>query len=135
MLLVLAFLLLLVLPKIPHYQMIFGIKSSELGMVAFAGAIGGIVSIMVRIKDFSDRQDVDKTVLFFTGLFKPFVGAAFALFVLTVLRSGIIPVTINVGAGNYFFLAVSFVSGFSERFAKDIEKTAESQIVGPAKGK
>ena len=58
------------------------------------------------------------------------VGAAFALFVFAVLRSGLIPVTINEGTDRYFFLALSFVAGFSERFAKDIVRTTEGQIAG-----
>jgi hypothetical protein len=118
------------LPKLLNQQAILGIETNYLLMVAFAGAIGSIVSIMVRIQDFSGLRDVDPSVLFFTGFFKPVVGAAFALFVFAVLRSGLIPVTIEQGTDRYFFLALSFVAGFSERFAKDIVKTTEYQIGG-----
>jgi len=116
------------LPRLLVQEKIVGIETDYLLMVALAGAIGSIVSIMVRIQDFSGIGNVDPAVLFFTGFFKPIVGAAFALFVFAVLRSGLIPVTIKEGTDKYFFLALSFVAGFSERFAKDIVKTTEGQI-------
>lgn len=120
----------LFLPRLLDRKAIVGIETDYLLMVALAGAVGSVVSIMVRIQDFSALGDVDPSVLFFTGFFKPVVGAAFALFVFAVLRSGLIPVTINEGTDRYFFLALSFVAGFSERFAKDIVKITERQIGG-----
>lgn len=109
---------------------ILGVDVSLLIMVSLAGAIGSIVSIMVRLHEFSNKREVDPSVLFFTGFFKPVVGAAFAMFVLSVIKAGLIPVKINPEVENYFYLALGFVSGFSERFAKDIASKTESIVGG-----
>ena len=121
-------LLAVLIPKVLNQKTIVGVETDYLLMVAVAGSIGSIVSIMVRIQDFSGLRDVDPAVLFFTGFFKPVIGASFALFVFAALRAGLLPLTINEGTDRYFFMALSFVAGFSERFAKDIVKTTERQI-------
>ena len=121
-------LLAVLIPRVLNQKTIVGVETDYLLMVAAAGSIGSIVSIMVRIQDFSGLRDVDPAVLFFTGFFKPVIGASFALFVFAALRAGLLPLTINEGTDRYFFMALSFVAGFSERFAKDIVKTTERQI-------
>lgn len=111
-----------------HYQQIFGIETSALFMVAIAGALGSIVSIMVRIHDFSDVKKSDPIILLLTGFFKPVIGASFAMFVFVIMKSGIIPISIQDKTANYFFLAVAFIAGFSERFATDVMSSAEKQF-------
>ncbi len=128
------------LPRWLDRRELFGIQTELLFIVGFAGALGSIVSIMVRIQDFAGLRDIDPSVLFFTGFFKPVVGASFALFVFAVIQSGLIPVTIKEGTERYFLLALSFVAGFSERFARDIVSSTERQVGGttsnvPADGK
>jgi len=105
-----------------------GLPSDLLAIAALAGALGSIVSIMVRIQDFSDLHEVDPAVLLFTGFFKPVIGASFALFVLACLKSGIIPITVQPVSEQYFLVALSFVAGFSERFAKDIASSVERSV-------
>ena len=117
-------------PTVLRTETIVGIETDYLFLVGIAGAVGSIVSIMVRIQDFSGLRDADPAVLFFTGFFKPVVGASFALFVFAAFRAGLIPFTIETGADRYFFMALSFLAGFSERFAKDIAKTTEQTIGG-----
>ena len=104
-------------------------ESSLFVLVAIAGAVGSAVSIMVRIQDFMHLKNTDPSVLFFTGFFKPIIGTAFALFVFAILSSGLIPVTIDPAKARYFFAALAFVSGFSERFAKDVATRTEQTIV------
>jgi hypothetical protein len=108
---------------------IFGIRSSPLTPVAIAGAVGSVVSIMIRIQDFESFRNSDPSLSFFTGFFKPIIGTAFALFVFMTLNSGLIPVTVRTTNSQCFFMALAFVSGFSERFAKDIATRAEETIV------
>jgi len=110
------------------YQTILGIETEKLALVAFSGALGSIVSIMVRLHEFARLPSDDQAIQFFTGLFKPIVGMAFALFIFAVLSSGLIPVTIQDGKALYFFAALSFVAGFSERFAQDVVTKAESSV-------
>lgn len=120
------------LPRVMTQKEVLGIDSSMLLLVGLAGALGSIVSIMVRIQDFVVLKDTDPSVLFFTGFFKPVIGMSFALFVFAVLSSGLIPVTIEASKARYFFAALAFVSGFSERFASDVASRAEKVVIAAA---
>lgn len=116
--------------RLSEVKEFFGINVSMLIAVSLAGALGGIVSIMIRLQDFASVSAKDPTVLFFTGFFKPIVGMSFALFVFSCLNAGILPLSIKLDspAASYFFLALGFVSGFSERFAQDVASRAEKSI-------
>lgn len=107
---------------------VFGIDVGMLVLVGLSGALGSIVSIMVRVHEFTSMEKTDPSVLFFTGFFKPVIGMSFALFVFSVIEGGLIPLDIAEGKAPYFFMAMGFVSGFSERFAKDIVRRAEERI-------
>lgn len=133
----LGFLLYVVIPlvimygrRLPDLKPAFGIETSLVALVAIFGAIGSIVSIMVRIHEFANLKGVDRSVLFFTGFFKPVIGTSFALFVFAVLSSGLLPLTIDTEKSHFFFAALSFIAGFSERFAQDIVSKAEKTISG-----
>ncbi len=110
-----------------------GIDVNMIILIVFTGALGSAVSIVIRIQDFSSLMNVDNLVLFFIGFFKPIVGASFALFIFTITKSGIIPLVIDPGKELYFFLALAFVSGFSERFAQDIAKETERKFANGSK--
>ena len=105
-----------------------GLSNTVLAIVAVAGALGSIVSIMVRIQDFKGSVIGGRgSVLFFTGFFKPIIGAGFALFVFAALSAKFIPRTVESARETYVFAALAFVAGFSERFASDlVSKTAQS---------
>ncbi|MDB9425091.1 hypothetical protein PN437_09300 [Microcystis aeruginosa CS-564/01] len=109
---------------------VFGIPASMLGLVTAAGGLGSVVSIMSRVHDFGNLKDADPVVLFFTGFFKPIIGTSFALFLFALFNAGIIPIQIKTGSENYFFAAISFVAGFSERFAQDILSKTEKTVGG-----
>jgi hypothetical protein len=94
-------------------------------LFGIVGAAGSVVSIMVRIDEFN-RWPPDPSILFLTGLFKPIIGFFFAIFVALVLSSGIVQVGLAEERQAYFFLAISFIAGFSERFARDIATQTES---------
>jgi hypothetical protein len=106
-------------------------------LVSLAGALGSIVSVMIRLqKDFSDLKAWEPLHFLFTGLFRPMVGMAFAIFVFAAFESGIIPVEVVGGDGspeeNLFYLTVAFLAGFSERFAEDIVEGAEKRCDVPS---
>lgn len=111
-------------------QIFVGVPNSTIMTVVFFGALGSIVSIMVRLQDFSKNHITDKAILFFTGLFKPIVGTSFALFVFVVINADMLPITVDLGSdkGVFFFAALSFIAGFSERFAQDIVARAEKGL-------
>jgi hypothetical protein len=103
----------------------------DLILFGIFGVAGSVVSIMVRIDEFN-RWPPDPSILFFTGLFKPIIGFFFAIFVLLVLNSGIVQISIAEERQEYFFLAIAFIAGFSERFARDIATQTESIFPGSA---
>jgi hypothetical protein len=120
-------------PFLSRYDTVLGMDIRLLGLVAFSGGLGSIVSIMVRLHQFSTIHTPDPAILFFTGLFKPIVGTAFALFIFAILSSGLLPVTIQPEKAHYFFAALSFVAGFSERFAQDVVSKTELAVVSERK--
>lgn len=117
------------LPKWMDKEHILSIPTNLFLMVAMFGAIGSIVSIMVRIQDFLNIDTRDNFILYFTGFFKPIIGMSFALFLLALIKSGWVPLVINPATENYFFMAISFIAGFSERFARDIVNNIETKII------
>nr|VFK20895.1 MAG: hypothetical protein BECKLFY1418C_GA0070996_108020 [Candidatus Kentron sp. LFY] len=96
-------------------------------LVALSGVIGSIVSIMVRIRDFSSEKNFDPQIIFFSVLFKPIIGASFALFIALLISADLFPIKYTEnGEANYsIYLVLAFISGFSERFAKDAIKRVE----------
>lgn len=80
------------------------------------GAHGSALSIVVRLRDFSKRQP--PMMAFFTGLFKPFIGMSFAQLSYSLLKSGLLP--ISVPQSMWLYISVGFLAGFSERLAKDL---------------
>jgi hypothetical protein len=123
-------LLLFIGPRILSQKPFLGADTDRVLLVAFSGAIGSIVSIMVRLQDFSAMKNADPLVLFLTGLSKPVVGMAFALFIFAVLKAHLLPITVTQDQEPYFFSALAFISGFSERFARDIVARTERTVHG-----
>lgn len=95
-----------------------------------AGACGAVVSVVQRINahDFDLEYDVGRPYAIFLGGLRPLIGGAFALAVSFAFTSGIahLPIsTTDPGAnGHLALLVVSFVAGFSERWAQDTLATA-----------
>lgn len=116
-------------------ETILGIDAKILGLVVVGGILGSCVSIMVRINDFNTIKDADPAVLFLTGFFKPVIGISFALFIFSVISAGIIPLSIKAETSNYFFAALSFLAGFSERLARDVVAKTEDIVSGASNGK
>lgn len=107
-----------------------GVPIELLMPVIFGGGLGSIISIMVRIQDFSNMEKTDRFVLIAIGFFKPVIGTGFALFVFALIRSGMLPLAFEADTEEYFFFAIAFLTGFSERFATDIAAGTERQISG-----
>lgn len=107
----------------------FGVNSSSILLAAGCGAIGSIVSIMSRVSQFSDMETNDRMVYFFTGLFKPIIGTAIAVFVFCLVNAGIVPIDLGDGTHEVYVISVvTFLSGFSERAASDFTNKAENAI-------
>lgn len=112
-------------------------------IVAAFGILGSITSIIIRVqsvetdprfgavqyindKGVSDSKPTDDPLVpLLSGLFRPFVGAFSSIFIFALISSGIISTTLfSSGNSFYLFIAISFVSGFSERlFVGWVKKT------------
>jgi len=103
-------------------------------LIFMTGTMGGVISILYRLKDFDDTktQEYDDAFLpYLIGMIKPIVGGSFAFFVFLLLNSSISPLTIKGEEGTkgytYSLLALAFIAGFSERFALNlIDNTVDS---------
>ena len=113
-----------------------------LAYAATAGTLGSIASILLRIIDFRDQKYDDPLVPFFIGLFKPLIGFILGLFVASLIASDTvfkIDALITSGQNSpggltnearhdLFIFSCAFLVGFSERFASDFLKKAESSL-------
>lgn len=98
-----------------------GIDGGLLGTSAALGAVGSIVSIFIRVPRMADDfRNSSQEIPFFVGLFKPMVGIAFAVFLFAAIQGGFVPIAVESGREGAFFIAVSFIAGFSERLVPDI---------------
>ena len=97
-----------------------------------AGAIGAVVSVVQRINagGFHVDYDVGRPYAFFLGGLRPLIGGAFAIAIAYTFSSGILhlPIADTSGEKERFAIAVvSFLAGFSERWAQDTLTTALPQ--------
>lgn len=92
---------------------------------------GSVLSMATRLTNAESKfYDVnDHRVLFLTGFFKPIIGVIFSIFISALVMSGFIPLNINTENDKYLFAIIGFLSGFSERFAKDIISKTEKSIL------
>jgi hypothetical protein len=112
------------------FEIMVGIFSDALFFVGIFGGLGSVVSIMVRLQEFENLHRVKKPVLFYTGLFKPTVGALFAIALYSMYKANVLVYPGKFGPNEiwFFFLFSSFFAGFSERFATDIAKKYEDNV-------
>lgn len=111
------------------------------------GATGSIISIFSRIEQYYKEGYEDTELPFYIGLFKPIIGGTFGVFIFTILASGVIQISNPLMAADsspssnisiekwLFFIGISFVGGFSERFAQDIISATEDRLGGDSDAK
>ena len=118
--------------KLSQYD--FNEASALLLLSAIAGSTGSVVSILTRIDQYQNEKYRDTLLPVFIGGFKPMIGAFFGILVFALVNSTLLPITITKDetkpATKWFaLLSLSFVVGFSERFAKDIVSQTEGSII------
>lgn len=105
---------------------------SVLGVIA-AGGLGATLSVMSRLT--ANRLKVDAgagtALIRLAGGFRPVVGAIFGLALYSFIQADLLPIKLTVTGQKlmYFYLAVAFLAGFSERFAQDAITKAGATIV------
>jgi hypothetical protein len=106
--------------------------------VVIAALLGAMVSIMIRLRDLAEPDDFNPRMLLLSASFKPFIGVIIAIFAYAALRSGIISSSFLTSAStdqmqNGTYWVVSFICGFSERFAIGLVGNDEKRLdVSPA---
>jgi len=108
---------------------VLGLSAKQMGLVFVFGALGAGVSILQRLEK-AEQINSNPVTLFCTGLTKPIVGAASALFMYVLVTSKIVPVDLSRYNATAFFASVAFLAGFSERLLPDLAKRAESVFPG-----
>ena len=111
----------------------------ELTTVVIAALLGAMVSIMIRLRDLAEPDDFNPRMLLLSAFFKPYIGVIVAIFAYATLKSGIISSAFLTSATsdqmqNGIYWVVSFICGFSERFAIGLVGNVEKRLqVGTAK--
>lgn len=100
-------------------------------VAGFAGGVGAGISVLFRLTRgrFVAPEGPDFSIVV-GGTTRPLVGAVFGLALYALAKSGIIPLDIPTNAADrtFFFAALGFVAGFSERFAEDSLNAAASSL-------
>jgi hypothetical protein len=119
---------------------IFFMNGEALAAVSSAAFIGGVVSIAIRLREFSQARDLDPFGLFLTVMFKPLIGVVLSWFLLATLAGEVISIGF-LGKDPfsapqisekvmYVLWMLGFLAGFSERFAWDFVDRAEGVVIG-----
>lgn len=99
--------------------------------IAQAAFLGGVVSILSRLREFSKLREFDPVFLFLNALLKPILGVILGVFVYAFVKSGLFPLDpelLGKGASVHLLWAIGFLSGFSERFTFDIIARGEGAL-------
>ncbi|MFL5937502.1 MAG: hypothetical protein ACJ744_14920 [Gaiellaceae bacterium] len=100
-----------------------------------AGAVGAVISVVQRINagQFDLEYDVGRPYAFFLGGLRPLIGGASALVIAFAFKSGVLNLPLNskhsASEEQFALVVLGFISGFSERFAKDTLAAAAGTVV------
>ena len=119
----------------------FGVVGWDRDLQAFlisfgAGAIGAFVSVLQRMatEKFVVHYDLGKRTLYMLGSYRPVLGAVFGVFTYFVLASNVLATKPpDAKHALYYYGALAFVAGFSERFTRVLVTGVEGSA-GPAGG-
>lgn len=112
-------------------------RHAEFLVAGLFGALGSVVSILLRAKGYEAASLRSRPLLKLTGFCLPGVGTAFAFVVSALFTSGIVnldfqPRDPSLPVNYSFFVVIGFLSGFSERFALRLLGTVEGRLEGNA---
>jgi hypothetical protein len=95
------------------------------GIAILFGCVGSAVSLLLRMGEFEGAEGRSKAFLLLYGGTLPVVGGIFAAVLSALLNLGIITIASN---GPQTYIIVGFLSGFSERFTRNILDMAEDRL-------
>ena len=106
-------------------------EMSGIYLVIFAGGLGSIVSVMIRLRSLDSQSRSQSVIPFFVGFFKPFIGTAFSLFVIALLEAKVVVIPafeLDSDLKKYLYFVVAFTAGFSEVLVPDLLSKTERSI-------
>jgi hypothetical protein len=112
----------------------------QLLLVATAGMVGAVVSVLWRMTSGSFRMnlptldhDMKGTDLRLMAALRPVIGLVFALGAIVLVMGELIPLDQQNGASqSALFAAIGFLAGFSERLAQDMFARSGQGLAGTA---
>lgn len=103
----------------------------------FSGGIGAMVSVMSRMTfgTLELKYEAGRRYLMLLGGFRPIVGSVFGGAVFMLVVSGLLPLAEPSDPSKqlYFYSAIAFLAGFSERWAQDMLVVTQRRIAGGAR--
>ena len=113
-------------------------KVGDLYVLFLSSFLGSIVSVVTRVGPLLSYSVHNPLEIFISVLFRPFTSFAFALFIYTVLKTGLVSflgIDLAGPQGMTMIWVFGFLAGYSERFSKDIVTSAESKLSTPIPAK
>lgn len=106
-----------------------GATALELAIATGAGALGALISVVLRLSKLNVDAFAGKEVHYFEGVMRAIGGMAGALLIGLAIKSGLILGTINSSENSLILLlAVSIVAGASERIVPNLIKQVEGTM-------
>ena len=96
-----------------------------------AGSFGATMSVLMRMSagKFDVNHEIGREYVTNLGIARPYIGAIFALLLYFAVKGGLTPqirTPTDDASAFAFFVSFGFLIGFSERFAKEIVRSAEA---------
>jgi len=103
---------------------------------AFVGAVGAFISVLARVgrEEFTPNWEATQGELWMTGAFRPIVGAVLGAAVPVFFLGGITAAgaaPTDGATSRFFYTALAFAAGFSERWAQDLIAKQPSALGSP----
>jgi hypothetical protein len=96
----------------------------EMAICFAAGAVGALVSVMERLTagKLNLNPEAGTATLRILGFIRPFFGALFGLALFFFISGSVVDVSLpdDPTTRRYYFAAIAFLAGFSERLARDV---------------
>jgi len=117
----------------PELVGIFVMQHASFIVSALAGVLGAIASMILRINEFEEAHRRRRWYMAALGFCLPLIGMIFAMVISALFLSGLINVLpLDKLNQVYLFFVLGFLSGFSERFARNLLGQAENIFAGHA---
>jgi hypothetical protein len=105
-------------------------------IVTIWGFFGGLASVMLRSVTTERLRMNQLRGLYYTTLYKPWLGSMFGVIVYFGVTANIVPITLPQGiAGMCFWGILGFAAGFGERIVPDLVTKLEGAIGSSTSGK